>query len=116
MSSKTGGKTKKSEGFSHVVKWDIKIAYAFHLRGLEYMAEIDLKNWGFGKRAEEEIGFVSFKFGPFRVARMDRAKYDKFIEDSLLDVLTPLKDGLQDRVERMAPVSPTEVPPPGELN
>lgn len=115
MSSKTGGKTKKND-FSHVLKVELKIAYAFHFRGTEYMAEIDLKRWGFGKRTEEEIGFVSYKLGPFRVATMSRDKYDKFIEDNLLDVLGPLEESLSDKVERMAPVSPTEVPPRSELN
>ena len=115
MSSTTGGKIKKND-FSHILKVDLCVTYAFHLKGMEYLLEVNLTRWGFGKRAEEYCGFVSYKIGPFKFARMDRAKYDEYLHTKLLDVLGPMGDSLEEKQEKMSYVSPHDVPPSEQLN
>lgn len=115
MSSTTGGKIKKSE-FSHILQADLRITYAFHLKGVEYLFEVNLMKWGFGRRAEDYCGFVSYKLGPFKFARMDRDKYDAYVHTQLLDVLGPLGDSLEEKHEKMSHVSPQDVPPSSQLN
>jgi len=116
MSSKTGGKTKKSDNFSQVLQADLRIAYAVRIKSMEYMVEIDLSNWGFGRRNEEEIGFYSLRLGPVRVAYMNRDTYDEFLAVKIEDVLAPLGQVLNDRKSRADRVAPQDVPPKDALN
>lgn len=117
MSSTTGGKTSKSERqFSHIVQAEFRFTYAVHYNGKEYLAEIDLTRWKLETRHQEEIGFFCWLFGPFKIAKMDRSIYDKYLDERIDKIFGPIKDVLEDRIERMDPVAPQDVPPSDQLN
>lgn len=115
MSLTTGGQTNKSN-FSHILQAELRITYAFHLRGKEYLLEVDLARWGIGTKHEEKYGFKCWRVGPFKFATMNRDTYDQFLAEKILDVLGPLEETLGEKGKRMAPVSPTDVPPKDALN
>lgn len=116
MSLTTGGQTNKSSKFSHLLQVDLRIAYAFHISGNEYLIELDLVKWRLGPKHEEKYGFKCWRLGPLKFATMNRDAYDTFVAEKILDVLSPLKDNLEEKGKKMAPVSPTEVPPKDALN
>ena len=117
MSSTIGGKTSKSDkDFSHIVQAELRLTYAVHYKGKEYLAEIDLTRWKITTRHQAEIGFFCWLFGPFKIAKMDRSVYDAFLDQKIEKIFGPLKDTLEDRASRMDPVAPQDVPPTDQLN
>lgn len=115
MSLTTGGQTNKSE-FSHILQAELRITYAFHIKGKEYLLEVDLTSWKVGTKHEEKYGFKCWRVGPFKFATMNRDTYDQFLAEKILDVLGPLEGTLVEKGKRMAPVSPTDIPPKDALN
>jgi hypothetical protein len=117
MSSTIGGKISKSEKqFSHIVQAELRLTYAVHYKGKEYLAEIDLTRWKITTRHQPEIGFFCWLFGPFKVAKMDRAVYDAFLDQKIEKIFGNIGEALDDRIEKMDRVAPQDVPPADKLN
>jgi hypothetical protein len=117
MSSTIGGKTSKSERkVSHTVQLELRLTYAVHLFGREYLAEIDLTRWKLTTRHQEELGFYAWLIGPLKFATMNRAVYDKFIDEKFNSLFGSLQEGIEDKLSRMDPVAPHDVPPADQLN
>lgn len=117
MSSTIGGKISKSEkNFSHIVQAEFRLTYAFHYKGKEYLLELDLTRWKITTRHQPEIGFFCWLFGPFKVAKMDRSVYDAFLDQKIEKIFGNIGEALDDRIEKMAPVAPQDVPPTDQLN
>lgn len=70
-------------------RFECSFDFAINHNQREYMISIDLSKWRFGGTDETATGYKSWRFLCLTFSTLDRAKFDKWLGDSIVSLLSP---------------------------